>query len=265
MEYMSFLKERKSIRDFVDVEMTPDTISNIENAIVEVDELGAGRYVKFSRIEDPVEFYEKLQGKAGYAGTMIEAPTYIVMEYKEEAPENILYGAMYMEELITKLHRLGLGTCWVTLGASSDEAVDELVGLLGDNVSYCLAVGEPKSKRPFDNPVTSSRKDVDEIVFTDREFKKSAVRELRDMNMLELFSALRYAPSHKNLQPWKFLINDDMTLYLEKGNNLNWTLTDGGIVMYYFEKLVHMMGINGSWNVNIEDEGDYYKVGSFKL
>ena len=266
MDYMNFLKERKSVRDFKDIELSPDQYSNIENAIAEVEEMGAREFVKFYIVEDPDHFYNLMDGKAGYAGVMVKAPMYIAMEYKEESLMTLLEGAVFMEELITKIQAMGLGSTWITLGAATEKEKQEVFGLVADNVSYVLAVGEPKGKKLFDKPVTSTRMDVDELVFTDRTFETPATEEIKNYSMRDLFDALRYAPSHKNLQPWRFVLNDGtLTLYLVSGDNLNWTLTAGGIVMYYFQRLAERMGLNSTWEIDIVDEGDYLKVATFDL
>ena len=266
MNYINFLKERRSVREYQDKDLSSDQISNINNAITEVEEAGARDYVKFHLVEDSDRFYELLDGKAGYAGVMIKAPAYIAMEYKEESLEALLQGAVFMEELITKLQGLDLSTAWITLGAASEEAREQLFGIHGDNISYALSVGKAKGKRPFDRPVTSSRLDVDQIVFTDRTFEHPAMEEVKNYGMRELFDALRNAPSHKNLQPWRFVLADGVvTLYLRADDNTNWSLTAGGIIMYYFQRLAEKMGLTGAWEIDIQEDGDFYKVGSFKL
>lgn len=266
MEYMSFLKNRRSVREFRDEELRLEEVQALDKAIDDILESGADEFVRFSRVKNQQGFYEDLIGKAGYAGVMIQAPEYIIMEYKEIDTRNVLEGAVFASELVTLLKDLELDTCWITLGEATKDVREDHFGLVADNIAYAIGVGKAKEDRPYSGEKFSTRKSVDEIAFLDHDFSTSATDKLKDLNMLELFSALKYAPSHKNLQPWKFVIeNDKITIYLEKGSDLINTLTDGGIIMYYFQRMAQSMGIKHAWEINIEDMGDYYRIGQYRL
>lgn len=266
MDYMNFLKNRKSVREFRDEDLNLEEIQAIEKAIDLVEESGADNFVRFSLVKNPEGFYKDLDGKAGYAGVMIKAPAYIAIEYKEVDTRNILEGAIFASELVTLLRELELDTCWLTLGENTKEAKEKHFGLVANNIFYAIAVGKAADPRPYSGHQFSTRKAVEEIVFVDHDFEKSAVNQLKDLNMLELFSALKYAPSNKNLQPWRFVLDKGkLSLYLIKGEDIVSTLTDGGIIMYYFQRLVENMGLKNPWLVDIKDLGDKWLVGTYQL
>lgn len=263
---MNYLNNRKSIRDFKMDPLSNDLESNVLNAIREIEKKEEYTSARFDYFRDGEKIYRALEGLAGYAGVMIKAPSYIALEYLNKSVEDRISAAFMMEELITELRNLGLFTCWVTLGEETKLAKKELFGEAAENIDYILAIGHAESSKPFEKEVTSSRKSVDEFVFLDDTWEESADEKLKNINMLDLFSVLRYAPSYANLQPWRFTVSDtEVSIYLYNKSNLVNTLTDGGIIMYYFKELVHKMGIDGDWKIEHVSGEDYDRVGTFKI
>lgn len=269
MDMNNFLKKRKSVRDFIHKDLNTDKISAIKDALVEVKDAKGADAVEFQLWENADAIHSQLNGKAGYSGVMIKAPAYITMSYNNVGPAYVIKGAYAMEALISKLNNLGLGTCWVTLYDQAKPAAREIFGEKGDMIDYVLAIGEPEAKKPFNPLPTSRRKSVEELVFLDEGFNKSAVEKLKKLNMLDLFSNLKNAPSHFNKQPWYFVLKDsEIDLFLKNDEDLLYSLTDGGIVMYYFAALAKLMGLDGEWKlVDTFDYvvGDKVKVGSYKI
>lgn len=268
MTMINYLKERKSIRDFADKKLGKDEISNLQNAINEVNRAFGWNEVELNLVEDGEKVIKVLAGKAGYAGVLIEAPSYISVKYSDKEKINIIKGAFVMGEITTKILELKLGHCIVTLNDEIEAEKTELFGPEGKNVNYIIAVGYPQAKRAFTPEPTSSRKAVEEIAFVDEKFEKPATDKLRTLNMLDLFSALKLAPSYKNKQPWKFLIKDgEVVAFVQNDEELNYSLTDVGLIMYYFKEMANTMGINGNWDIVTElvAEGDYIKLGRFKI
>lgn len=269
MAMNNFLKKRKSVRDFIQKDLSSDKISAIKDVLSEVKSAKGADAVEFQLWENAKDIQENLQGVAGYSGVMINAPAYVTMSYNNVGPAYVIKGAYAMEALITKLNNLGLGTCWVTLDDEAKPAERFLFGEKADTIDYILAIGEPQAKKPFNPLPISKRKTVEELVFTDETLKKSAIDKIKKMNMLDLFSNLKNAPSHYNKQPWYFVLKDtEMDLYLINDEDLRHSLTDAGIVMYYFAEMAKLMGLDGDWKlVDTFDYvvGDKVKVGSYKL
>lgn len=268
MALMNFLKNRRSVRDFKDKDLKADDISNIENAIDEIHRDFPWDDVKLELITDGKEVYEELEGKAGYAGVMISAPAYILLRYKNRDKINSIKGAFLMGELNTKLVELDLGSCVITLDETLEAEKDKLFGITGKNIDYIVAVGYPEAKKPFNPEATSYRYAVEEIAFVDEDFERPAREKLDQLGMLELFNALRYAPSYKNKQPWRFLIGDgEVYAYVVNDEDLEHSLTDVGIIMYYFQEMTDQMGIRNNWEIvkDLDTTGDYVKVGRYKI
>lgn len=268
MALMNFLKERRSVREFKDKELKADDISNVNNAIEEIERNFQWNDIKLELDTDGDVIYHVLDGKAGYSGVMIKSPAYIMMRYGHEDKINKIRGAFVMGELISKLVDLNVGSCVITLDKSLVAEKEELFGIEGNNVDYLIAVGYPEARKPFNPEATSFRYAVEEIAFTDEKLERPAREKLNQLNMLDLFNTLRYTPSYKNKQPWKFRIGDgEIFVYVKNDEDLDHSLTDVGIIMYYFQEMAASMGIKNNWEIaeDLDLGADYIKLGKFKI
>ncbi len=259
----NFLTNRKSVREFKEKELNLDTLNEIKATLSSLEREAKEGDIEFRLYENGQALYDGFKETGGYAGMMIDSPHYILLKTSDDKISQI-YGAYYTEKLITELHNLSLGTCWVTL---SDVAVDKRAEVLGEEyktVEYILAIGEIKPRNPFEKETFSERKEVSELVFEEELGNKVDPTTLEYRGLSDLFYYLRFAPSAKNLQPWRFLLKGNKVyLYLEK-ENVN--LMDAGIIMYYFEELAKMIGIESSWKLlDFEEESEYVKIAEIEL
>ncbi len=264
MAMMRFLRERRSVRDFENKKLTSDDISNIQNAITEISGEFGWNDIKVNFVENGEEVFNEYDKRAGYEGVMISAPSYIRLNYTGQDKITNLKGAFVIGELITRLVDLGLGSCVITVDEEKVLGQDQT----SDDTDYLIAVGYKKAVAPFAKEPFSTRKPVEEVVFLDENFTKPANEKLKDLNMLDLFSALIHAPSYKNKQPWKFLLKEGEVLsYVENDGDINHSLTDMGIIMYYFQQMAKTMGIRGNWEIvsDLNPIGNYIKLGRFKI
>lgn len=268
MTLINFLKQRKSVREFENRPLDPDEVSNIRNAISTIEEEFGWDEVKLELNLDSDLIFNELDGKAGYAGVMIKAPGFITVQYANRDKMNYLKGAFVLGELETKILDLNLGSCIITLEDHLLESKRELFGLKGENIDFLVAVGYPYTRPPFTPEATSTRRAVDEIAFLDEDFTRPASDKLFNLNMLDLFSVLRFSPSYKNKQPWRFLVSDkEIFAYVVNDADLKHSMTDMGIVMYYFQEMANRMGIRNNWEIvsELEAEGNFIKLGRFKI
>ena len=91
---------------------------------------------------------------------------------------------------------------------------------------------------------------IEDYVFLDEIEKEVDTGKLDSMGLTDLFYYLRFAPSNKNLQPWRFIIKDTsidlLMAYEEWDKHL---LMDAGIIMYYFEELAKSIGMRSKWQL----------------
>jgi nitroreductase len=171
--------------------------------------------------------------------------------------------------LISGINNLGLGSCWVTLNNIEDERKRAIFGEDSGNTEYLLAIGHPKPKNPFSQESFSERKGVEEIVFLDKMNNIVSMDTLEERGLGDLLFYIRFAPSTKNLQPWRFVVhNNRVELYLEEVNG-EFYYADAGIAMYYFEELGKRQGLLNKWEVEIKAETingvNYMYIGSYKI
>lgn len=264
MSMTSFLLNRESTREFKNKELKEGIIDGIENIISEIKSEIDGKYnIDFKLIQNGKSVYKELENLGGYAGVMIESPSYICLAAKEDVKDQ-LYGAYYMEELISKLNELNLGTCWISLAEVPEDVRNKV---LGEDIQFLLAVGEKKLKNPFLKEVFSERKEIKEIVYAGEMGKNIDLDELENKGLLDLFYYIRFAPSTKNLQPWRFVVEDKKTiLYLDKEVVENYGIMDAGIVMYYFEELAKMINLNTKWNLlSFQEKDGYTEIAEIQL
>ena len=144
---------------------------------------------------------------------------------------------------------------------------------LGDKketINYLLAIGHSKPKNPFANESFSERIGVGELVFNDSIGNPLSSEELENRGLSDLFYYIRFAPSARNKQPWRFLLRENkVILLLEKVEGEELDLIDAGIMMYYFENLAGTIGVNSQWELldgDYEEENPNYKfIGEIKL
>lgn len=267
----NFLRSRKSTREFKNKKLSEELIGDIEKNINLVKEQAQGNY-DFRIYENGDLLYSKLEGLGGYSGVMIKSPHYIVLEFKDDTRESRIYGAYSTEKLISNLNHSGIATCWISLKDVDDDTKKQVFGQGLTNIEYLLAIGYAKPKNPFLSETFSDRIGVDEMVFKDIIGKKIDPSELEHDGLLDIFYYVRFAPSTKNLQPWRFLVEDNNIILYGKYSNWDKGIyTDLGIVMYYFEQLGKTQGIKDTWEL-IEDEDEeeyqgfkYKKIGKIKF
>ena len=101
----SFLKSRKSVREFRKKKINDDNILKINLYIEAINTSQDRNGTRFKFIEDGSNLYEKLKDLGGYSGVMIESPHYISLRVRDNG-ESLINGAYHMESIISKLNKL---------------------------------------------------------------------------------------------------------------------------------------------------------------
>lgn len=259
----NFLKNRESTRDFKSDVISKETLEKVVYNLREIEKEHDNDSFKFTLHENGRDVYEGLDGKAGYSGVMIESPHYISVRTDGNDKE-VIYGAYAMEKLITRLHDLGIATCWITLDDVEESIKKNILGEENGSAIYMLAIGYPKRKSPFAKESTSDRKSVEEIVYKGEIGNVADLDELENRGLLDAFYYVRYAPSTKNLQPCRFLVDGNEITLLQEEENMY--LADAGIMMYYFEALANILGVRSTWEMlDGKVESGYRHIAKFKM
>ncbi|WP_288961924.1 nitroreductase family protein, partial [uncultured Peptoniphilus sp.] len=93
-----------------------------------------------------------------------------------------------------------------------------------------------------------------------------SIETLENYGVFDVFSSVRYAPSHKNFQPWRFVLKgSEVHAYMVKSDEDSRSLIDMGVILFYMEEMLKTMGIEKKWTIDLKDDGKYYYIGSFTL
>lgn len=266
----NFLKNRRSVRDFRNKKVNPDVLDNIKGNLMELGNDFSTGNIKFRLYENGENIYKGLKGIAGYSGVMIESPHYIAIDLNKIEDKTAIYSAYYMEKLVTTLNNLGLDTCWVSVFNVDKGKRKEIFGESTGEINFILAFGYSKRKNPFVQEPFSERISVEEMVYNKEVGKTASMIDLEERGLADIFFYLRFAPSIKNLQPWRFILSDDKVHLLVKyEDGQNPPLIDAGIAMYYFEALANLQGVKNKWSLLDgfihEDDNTFKYIAEFQL
>lgn len=266
----NFLKNRKSVREYKNKEITGEVKKKILSIFDELEREDGNKHFNFVLFEDGDRVYRLLDGLAGYSGVMIKSPHYIGIRLKEVTTDSIIYGSYYAEKLMTEISTLNLGSCWINVKFVDKEIKSKAFGEDNKNIGYIIAIGYPKAANPFAEEPFSSRVSIQDIVFDEELGRPISMEKLEGRGLDDLFYYIRFAPSNYNKQPWRFILkNDRVILLLEVSEEGKTDLMDAGLVMYYFVELAKTIGINGQWTIadnQVSHDGkNYRQIGEFQL
>lgn len=255
----NFLNSRKSIRDYKKKKIKDKDLKEIQK-VLDSKNLGSTDY-QFTVHGDGDRVYSCLDGHGGYGGVMIKAPGYIAMNVLSEDPMAHLKAAYVMEEIDGELQDLGMGTCWVTLLEASDQIIKDCFGNEKGHIKYLLAFGYPARTFSFGTSEFVPKMGVEEYVFKNLDKETYTMEELDNMGLADIFYYLRMAPSSKDKQPQRFVVDGkDIKLYAKDLESAD-DFMDMGIALYYFDQLAKASSITTHWEFDVKEEGDLTYIG----
>ena len=145
----NFLRNRKSVRDFKDKKLKYDMLEEIKGYCNQLKEKKDQEGFQFLLFEDGNRIYKSLEGIGGYAGVMIKSPHYIALNIKDNREESTIYGAYFMEKLITKLADLNIGSCWIGLEGVDEDTKKDLFQVTEGSIDYLLLLDIQYPKTPL--------------------------------------------------------------------------------------------------------------------
>ena len=280
MKYKEIISEIKSVRlykkDQVDTKLFDELKQYYEQGKRLVDDIEVG-VIRRSRDE----VFDKLKDSAGYNNRMIEAPHYLIFlsEEKDHYIENAGYRA---QDIMLKAWSLGIASCWITfkdgeeikkkLGIDSDKKLVALIAL-GYEDPQNKVLYEKGSKYNTSSNVklvednVSERLGIRDLVFSKEWGEKADPDELVNYGLLEGFFYSILAPSYKNRQPWRFIV-DNGTVVLAVKKDIYVTeyeeKIDTAVIMLYFDAIIEstLYDIKGKFG---KPEKDYKVPDDYKI
>ena len=169
-----------------------------------------------------------LKGCVGYHDLMIEAPHYLVIA-SEPAPSYLENAGFMGEDLVLKMTELEIETCWITINDEAEAGIR--LGLTEDmRVSALIAFGNATTMLPASRLDIKSVSDilvkkrsgfvapklaVDQAVYTAKWEESANISELPiNSSLYQAFIAACCAPSHLNLQRYRFILDGSRVLFV---------------------------------------------------
>jgi len=279
MKYKEIISEIKSVRlykkDQVDTKLFDELKQYYEQGKRLVDDIEMEVLRK-----NRDEVFEQLKDSAGYNNRMIEAPHYLIVlsEEKDHYIENAGYR---VQDIMLKAWSLGLASCWITfedgeeikkkLGINTDKKLAALIALGYEDPQNKVLYEKGKYNTSSNVKViednTSERLGIRDLVFTKEWGQKADPDELVNYGLLEGFFYGILAPSYKNRQPWRFIV-DNGTVVLALKKDIYVTeyeeKIDTAVIMLYFDAIIESTLHDISWKFG-KPEKDYKVADDYKI
>lgn len=277
MYFKDYLGIRESVREYDEKAIEKEILDELLDYSKTLEKTYANSGCSFVFFEKGAEIYEQLKNIGGYSGVMIKSSSYFGVRMIDENPKTIIMAAYMMQALIKKAFELKLGTCWVDINHIPQSLAIEIAGGIDNVVNYLFAVGHPAKEGFFEGKTRLSQKtginkfdierllkgsgssklSIEETVFLNNFGNTVDLEMLEQWGLDELFLYIRYAPSHYNIQPWRFIVDNDKIQLCIINPEDKANLTDAGIVMYLFEGLANEIGMKQKWDIEISDVKEY--------
>ncbi len=271
MQFHKIIEQRKSIRDFKEVNLENKDIEALMDFAESVDSIEGNISTTFYFVRDGHNAFKSMVGYAGYYGMPIDAPHYLLLLAEKEGNYKLNAGYM-MEQVLVKAMDMEIGTCWIDIQEEKYKELKRALKVDGEGeILAIVALGYPKTNIFGIEVPPTGRKSIEEFVYGKTWGKLMDLDQLSQRGLDEVFYYARYAPSWGNIQPWKFIIADCrliLTMYLEsEGKELEDHDLECGIMMLYIEKMMHKQGIQGKWDLNTKylDRDEYEIPKNYKM
>ena len=257
MDLRTAIRLRRSVRRYAAQPVPRDLLDRLAADARAADHL-VRPGVRVERVDGRERVAGVLARYAGVYGLVRGAPHLLVGLIPEDTPENRIDLGYVLERVVLEATRLGLATCWMTGSYRPDRAARAIRLRPGERVAAVVALGYPRTDplaRLHDAAVrrvvaAHRRLPLTEVVFAGR-WGVPWSPEGADPALVEALECARLAPSARNRQPWRFVV---------EGEEVHLALTtpapiDAGIAMAHVALAGREMGLAGRWRLRWADDG----------
>ncbi|NLK74480.1 MAG: hypothetical protein GX288_04240 [Clostridiales bacterium] len=184
MNMLETILSRKSVRHYKQEKIDWGIIADILKFANDLPMLIDGIAVEYKLVSN-------IETKQGFYGPLsLNAPYYICISSEEK--ENYLVNAGYlMQQISLYINSKGLGTCFIDTATPGKSLKSTM------KYKYVTAIAFGKTSKPlFRNMIEAKRLPESDVVV----YKEGVSPDIQKM-----LTAARYAPSHMNSQPWRFV------------------------------------------------------------
>ena len=251
--WIQWMQDRSSVRTFENREVQEDTLSQLNQAIDDVNQvLSEKAYFKLIQNSSNRDDMQKL----GTYGIIQGTRNFIAVITTQEEVDalNLSY---QIEKIVLIATGLGLGTCWLggTFDRSSFE--DHLSLKNNEKVVILIAFGYKKNKQSMIESTMRILAKSDQRKPSSELFLEANGEKALDLNSIgdyqKVLEMVRIAPSASNKQPWRIIKDiDHFHFYLTRTPgygvmNYDLQLNDIGIAKCHFELSALALKLKGAW------------------
>lgn len=259
IDWIAAMQRRRSVRHFASEDLPEEAVAGLRMATEAQEPLDEDVNAEVQLVP-----YEAVGSRTavGAVGVVDRAPWYLV-GLAEPHPGRMEELGFRMEQVVLTATAYGLGTCWIG-GFYRPGQLGERLDRSGDEVIAISPVGVPQSGRrgrwiqAVVHGVAARggrRKPLEEFAFWQR-WGAPVQRQAVPPEMWQALEMAQAAPSWSNVQPWYFLMSENMVLALgdsrpQRGNNRPgrpYYRLDVGIAMSHFWLTLNQLGYRGSWS-----------------
>jgi len=251
MDYRGLIENYRSIRAFKRESVSQEILKELDQfskSLRGISEINT----QFKIINNGWNVAQVLEGRAGYRGKPVQGPHYVAL-LSETKGAYLQNGGYIMEALLMKARSMGLGVCWVSVEGPEVKAA---LSIEDSRALIALAViGIPSI--PWCTPLkeTVIKTSLNDIVFHRKWDQKPWIEDLEQRGLIKALYHIRMAPSWENRQLWRLLLDDQQIVLLvgPESHREDQLLLDGGIMMYFMERIFTEEGFRVSWEVYPRD------------
>ncbi|MCR4660717.1 MAG: nitroreductase [Clostridia bacterium] len=261
------MKNRKSVRTFSNKKLDESIIDKIKKYIKDVDNpFGIKIDIRFLNAKEN-----------GLISPVISGEEYYLAQKVERQDNYDLASGYSFEKVCIYAKTLGLGT--VMLASTMNRSTFEKVIDVKDNeVMFVVSpIGYESNKRTMVESLLRKSINADtrlpyEKIFFDKNFD-NGIKSLDGNTLKDLLEVIQKAPSAKNCQPWRIVIDDNKIHFYEYQTIKTRPIGDiqrfdMGIALAHFDMARSECNIEGIYsfeNPNIENNMDLQYVITFNL
>ncbi|MGD2143534.1 MAG: nitroreductase family protein [Anaerolineae bacterium] len=256
MDVLAAIHQRVSVRSYADRPVEPALLERLLRFGDAADHL-TDVQPRLALISGTEQVQHILTFMVGSYGLVYNAPHLLVGVLQEESDEARVDLGYVLEQVVLEATRLGLGTCWIT-GTYDPERAANAVKLRSNEVAAAVcALGYPTEQtlgRLHTKAIRrlaggQRRKPLTNIVFSGRWGLRWSPEDA-DPTLVTMLDHARLAPSARNAQPWRFVVQaEGVVLTLTRPS-----FVDAGIVMSHLTLASATLEHAGSWRLRLRDE-----------
>ncbi|MDE5849317.1 MAG: nitroreductase family protein [Muribaculaceae bacterium] len=242
MNIIEAMKERRSVRTFDGMGISPEQTAQLEQAIEESDSpFGGNISIKLKK------FNLKEGYKPSTYGMIKGAEDFFLLGVGPDEASALSAGYRF-EQVVLKAWQLGLGTCWIAATFKGSDFERGVEWPAGEELKVICPVGKaekPSMKEKLTRLTLGSknRKPFNDLFFYG-DFKTPVPEDNQFREALEM---LRIAPSSTNSQPWRALVDGDTVHFYYKPKSPA-SVLDTGIGICQFHETEKYYGHDGEFS-----------------